>query len=701
MKRIYTSISDIYRTNILTFIFFSIVIVLLVLGYRLEIHALIQEHYPEMGSLGLVDYLRMSLYYDATAILYCIIFFFVMIGLTARNKPLFVVAVSLCLISMTVFLLICVDFFKTYETTFQTGFLGKEHATGLSKFLESLSSEISRGLVIRMVLTSAVITIMTLIAASGWFSSGIGGMITSEERPRVRRIFLSIPLAIVFSLLIIKIAGASEENYAEAARSISAQPSKAVTSNLREFSLNPLYNLLAPAEDKAASYMPSPGQENADRLNTDSEKFPMSLGPVRAVPKGKRYNIIFFFFESTPVKYLNLKVNGRPVAPTWNRLMRNSFVSLDHYANYPLSANALLSVMTSAYSMHAKEPVIEKYPDIPLRSASEILKDNGYRTCLLHTGTLAYAGQDKFLKHRKFDRIYQYNDLKKPPYTEWVGWGLHERAMIEPSIDYMKTDPGTPFFVVYMPVNPHHPYPIPDESFRITEPVDDSKVFQGKNWMKYLNSLHYADAVLGELVDRLEYEGLLDDTLLFVFSDHGEAFYQHRQNYNHPLFLYEENVRVPFIIYNKKFFAEPLVYRGISRHVDILPTMLDILSISSDRPMQGIPLFSRHARQMAVLQTTWKENMYAVRDGKWKFILRPRDSWEELYDLESDPDEKINLSSREIQTAAYYRDIAYGAMRYDAGFYEKTLKNYGAAEKTAMSEKPNTGKLEGKAHERN
>ncbi|HOW83258.1 MAG TPA: sulfatase-like hydrolase/transferase [Spirochaetota bacterium] len=703
MKRFFTSITESYRNNVLTFIFLSMIVILLMAGYRLEIHALIMERYPEMGAMGFFEYLRLSMRYDAAAILCCTVFLFVMTALMVKRKRLFVAAASIFLVVMTVFLLISIDFFKTYETTFQTGFLGKEHATAITRILASISSEISRGLIAKMALTSTVIMVLTFISASDWFASGLGGILTSEKRPRIRRAFLSLPPAVGLSLAAIMIAGASEDQYAEAARGFSAEPTRAMTSNLREFSLNPLYNLLVPGGEAAPSaQLTAPAnQGDMERLDTASEKFPGNLGPVTAVPRGKRYNIIFFFFESTPVKYLGLTVNGKAVAPTWNRLMENAFVSLDHYANYPLSANALLSVMTSSYSMHAKDPVIEKYPEIRLKTASEILKENGYRTCLLHTGTLEYAGQDRFLKNRKFDRIYQYRALKKPPYTEWVGWGLHERAMIEPGVEFMKSDPAAPFFVVYMPVNPHHPYPIPDESFRITDPIDDSKVFQGKNWMKYLNSLHYADAILGEIVDRLEAEGLLESTLLFLFSDHGEAFYQHRQNYNHPLFLYEENVRVPFIIYSKKFFPEPLRYRGISRHIDILPTMLDILSIENDRPMEGVALFSRHARQMAVLQTTWMDNMYSVRDGKWKYILRTKDSWEELYDIEKDPDEKNNLAGMDCTVAGYYRGIAYKAMRYDQGFYEKTLRNYGTARKTAMSEEPGKIDLEGGAQERN
>jgi arylsulfatase A-like enzyme len=56
----------------------------------------------------------------------------------------------------------------------------------------------------------------------------------------------------------------------------------------------------------------------------------------------------------------------------------------------------------------------------------------------------------------------------------------------------------------------------------------------------------------------------LDDTLLCIFADHGEAFYQHAGNYLHALQLYEENVAIPFIIYNRKLFAEK---ESLPRHL--------------------------------------------------------------------------------------------------------------------------------------
>jgi arylsulfatase A-like enzyme len=688
MKKIVLTLGSLYKNNALLLVFYSILMLVLMLGYRIEIFHLVKDHYPDFQSLTLCDFLRLSAHYDAAAALCAISAFAVLITLAGRHKKTFITASSLALIIISAFLLISIDFFKTYETTFQTSFLGKEHTTALPRVLASIYSEMSARLIARMAFISLALVALTMVAARDWFHRGLPEMLGPG---RGRLVLHALPLTILLPLAIITIAGASEPNYLETAQLMAKKPSKAMVSNLKEFSHNPLYNLLFPAPRKLhAVIADSSLAHESGFLDTTSRHFPVIHNRIEAVPRGKKYNIILFFFESTPAQYLDITIGGKTVAPTWQRMMRNSFLSLNHYANYPLSANALLSTLTSSYSMFTKEPVIEKYPDIPLKTASELLKSSGYRTCLLHTGMLRYAGQDRFLKHRKFDVILEYRHLKKPPYEDWVGWGLHERSMIEPSIEFIKKDRSAPFFVVYMPVNPHHPYAIPDDSYQITGPIDASLNYREKNWLKYLNSLHYCDAILGELIDRLEAEGLMDDTLFFLFSDHGEAFYQHSQNYNHPLFIYEENTRLPLLIYNKKFFPATMRYQGVSSHVDILPTILDILGIGNEGPMEGLSLFSRHRQQMALLKTTWKDDLVGVRDGRWKYIRRVRDCWEELYDLTADPEEKNNLAPIEGSVLQYYRSFTVQALNHTMTFYDRVL-NIGAG-----SEDRGKADLEGK-----
>ncbi|MEQ9365385.1 MAG: sulfatase-like hydrolase/transferase, partial [Leptospirales bacterium] len=80
------------------------------------------------------------------------------------------------------------------------------------------------------------------------------------------------------------------------------------------------------------------------------------------------------------------------VAPTWERLAENSLVALQHYVQAPLSINSLFTILTSAYALPADRWVATDYPDIPLISLPEILKQAGYRTGVFHTGTYHYAG---------------------------------------------------------------------------------------------------------------------------------------------------------------------------------------------------------------------------------------------------------------------------------------------------------------------
>ena len=141
-------------------------------------------------------------------------------------------------------------------------------------------------------------------------------------------------------------------------------------------------------------------------------------------------------------------------------------------------------------------------------------------------------------------------------------------------------------------------------------------------------------------------------------------------NYNHPLFLYEENVHVPFILYNRDIFKTPAEFSGITRHIDILPTILDILQIPDLEKREGVSIFSPRTEKLSLIHTSWKDDFMAVRDVRWKYIMKMKDGSEELYDLSSDPDEKNNVSLIFPDIAARYRDYTEKGIGYINGFYE-------------------------------
>lgn len=336
----------------------------------------------------------------------------------------------------------------------------------------------------------------------------------------------------------------------------------------------------------------------------------------------------------------------------------------------------MLSVLASAYDKMPKGPTISDYPDIKLETIPSLLKKEGYRNMLIHPGGLGYAGQNRFLRNRGFESIVDYDDLKNiPPYNFHVGWGFDERSMIKPSIDFIKKDTTKPFFITYVPVNPHHPYAVPDDFKKIVKHGETINGIRLPSWINYLNSLAYADWALGELLSSLEKEKLLDNTIVFVFADHGEAFYQHKRNYNHPFYLYEENVHVPLVIYNKKLIKNGIVYNDISSHIDIAPTILDILGMKKPEAFEGNSLLSKHRSRLAITHTNWKDDFISVRDSRWKYIRRIDNGHEELYNLDLDPKETTNISSENQKIVERYRNLTRKAVEHRNSFYSRILNN--------------------------
>ncbi len=432
--------------------------------------------------------------------------------------------------------------------------------------------------------------------------------------------------------------------------------------------------------------------QNSKRFNTDSIESRLVHPGCEAIIRGKNYNIILYFFESFPAKYIDFEIHGRKVAPHWRRLMQHAFVARNHYANFPLTANALFSVFASAYDPILKEPfepgkiknsetltlVVKNYPDIPLTMLPEMLKDKGYRTYYFHTWTLGYVGTRRFLQKRKFDVVLDMHQLKlASSYNQKLGYGIDDRALIEPSVRALKSDPGKPFFAVYCPLSPHFPYPIPEEKFDIAGPPQKYATFEEDCKRKYINSLHYSDAVLGMLIDRLEAESLLENTLIFIFADHGQAFLEHKGNFRHRLGIYEENVHVPFIIYNKQVFNAPVEFDGITSHIDITPTILDVLGLPPLAHQEGISMLSRRREQMAIFQTYGPDHMMGVRDTKWKYLYNYTKNTAELYDVIADSGEQQNVAEKMSEIVRRYHKVLEKSYQHRIDFYKALMRKDG------------------------
>jgi len=193
---------------------------------------------------------------------------------------------------------------------------------------------------------------------------------------------------------------------------------------------------------------------------------------------------------------------------------------------------------------------------------------------------------------------------------------------------------GRRFFAVYSPISGHHPYHAPGR--RSGERPEKSERDA------YFNDLRFGDQALGELLAGFARRGRLEKTLFVVVGDHGEAFAQHAGNFAHTLFLYEENVKVPFLV------AAPGAMHG-QRRAPQVTSLLDMTrrhSRSSDCPRRTPrrPFGARRRTEGRALSLRSRAAEARLRSGPFKCIVETEHDRTRLFDVTKDPVEARDLA---------------------------------------------------------
>lgn len=175
---------------------------------------------------------------------------------------------------------------------------------------------------------------------------------------------------------------------------------------------------------------------------------------------------------------------------------------------------------------------------------------------------------------------------------------------------------------------------------------------------QYDAEIAYCDATLARLFDRLQSMPGIEDTMIIITSDHGEEFHEHQMWFDHHG-LYDTNVHVPLIIVHPGQIQAGLRLGGLTRHMDLPPTILEYLGfedLAEQMNMQGRsmkPLLDNRSHagttdRVYITENAWMKKR-GFRTNKWKFIeslydeLHKRPPYE-LYDLTTDPGEQVNLA---------------------------------------------------------
>jgi uncharacterized sulfatase len=290
----------------------------------------------------------------------------------------------------------------------------------------------------------------------------------------------------------------------------------------------------------------------------------------------RRMSVVILVLESMNAEYfgsLNPK-QKRSLTPELDMLTKESLYFDNYYSNAKRSIEAFPAILNSL-------PDIFEYPVIGSRLATNttwgignILQKNGYQTLFFHGAKNGSLGLDTYSRIAGFNRYYGMDEFGNTEGKWDRVWGVYDNYFISFMRDILREESG-PYLSVFFSLSNHHPYEFPDDGYAdikaLKEPV-------------FYKSMRYTDRVVGEFMAFARKDPAFKNTIFIITADHATLNEIHSTN----TFDY---FRIPLLIY-----APGLVRPGINHtqgsHLDLLPTLIDLLKIRTYHASAGVSLLN-------------------------------------------------------------------------------------------------------------
>jgi arylsulfatase A-like enzyme len=414
------------------------------------------------------------------------------------------------------------------------------------------------------------------------------------------------------------------------------------------------------------------------------------LGPVRSAQaaddRAGAPKIVFIMMDTTRTDALGCYGGSEVRTPNIDALADESILFENCVTNEPLTRPAVCTMFTGLYPRsHGVDSNTKKLPD-DLETLAETLSGNGYVTGAFTAASVLSAD---FGTAQGFDVYTEPTGASWEPtgglilarlyraFATWRSQEIEVRAdgITAAATEWMGNNSDRPFFAFVHYFDPHHPYePLPDYDLAAREGLSDVPApyadrgemyspgfvmpedFLRKMWLRYLGEVEYTDHFVGELLGSLDALGIADETVVVLAVDHGEGF-DHDHYFGHGNRLYDTLIHVPLII-RWPGGPGPMRVEKQVELIDLRDSILSILDIDAESetqgedftvnlssdpdPVSGRPAFSQTNFENP--RPSYRMSL-GLRLPPWKYIESPELGLVELYDLESDPAELVNLSS--------------------------------------------------------
>lgn len=374
-----------------------------------------------------------------------------------------------------------------------------------------------------------------------------------------------------------------------------------------------------------------------------------------------RKNVVLIVVDALRADHMGIYGYGRDTTPNLDRLEKAGMLrkAASVRASCSSSFCGLLSISSSRFLHQFSERAI---------TLQEALKRHGYRIHMILSGNHAL-----FYGLRKaYGEVDTYFDAhQKRTYMN------DDRLVLERLSSFPSWD-GQPVMIQFHLMSAHplggrdsrmaKYAPAANYAFVVNrDPQTDGRPSE-RAINYYDNGVLQADAMIRGILEILERKGYLENAIVAITADHGEALGEHGL-FQHANSVREEVLRIPLLLLSYGYRpTNPLEGHKLASQIDIAPTLLAELGMPRPDTWQGAPLQQGVSRDFLYFQELWEVGLFDLRDpgNLWKYWTNIKTGEEYAFNLTLDPRERVNAigkTSWELKRDWRLQLLAKGPLR--------------------------------------
>ncbi|MBW2163741.1 MAG: sulfatase-like hydrolase/transferase [Deltaproteobacteria bacterium] len=347
-------------------------------------------------------------------------------------------------------------------------------------------------------------------------------------------------------------------------------------------------------------------------LDTDATRLVYPLESIQVVAPEQPLNIVWMVAESWRWDMLDPEI----MPGTW-AFSQKGFRFMHHYSGGNGTRMGLFTMFYGLYGPYWFSFLAEQRSPIIM----DILQDQAYQLGMYTSAKFSYPEFDKTI----FAKVPR-ESLHE--HSEDQGW-KSDRRNVTDLLQFIKNrDLSRPFMTFMFFESPHARYYFPEESV-IREPYlqdlnyatmsleDDIELIRNR----YINSCHHLDSQFKRVLDFLEQEDLLKNTVVIITGDHGEEFME-KGRWGHNSEFHQEQIRVPLVLWVPGIGSGEI--DRMTSHLDIPATLMPLIGVQNPAETYslGHDLLGQETRDYTII-SDWSSIGYVDLNYKAVFPLGP------------------------------------------------------------------------------